>query len=198
MNKEEIFFKKIAQKHNTPEKVQKLLKNFKYNSEPHGETLKSAEQTYRKKNAHCLEAAFLAAAILEHQGYPPMVMSLESIDDLDHVIFVYKKKGKWGSIARSRDFGLHGRKPVYRSIRDLALSYYEPYIDKTGCLSGYRAVNLDESKSNWRYSKKNVWKAEQFLIDIRHKKLKFNKKRYKKLHKRYLAGVSLPTHKNWL
>jgi hypothetical protein len=196
MNKD--FFSKIAKKYSTPAKVQQLLRDFKYNSEKGGETLKSAQKTFKSKNAHCLEATFLAAAILEQKGYPPLVMSLESQDGLDHVIFVYKKNGKWGSVARSRDLALHGRKPVFRSIRDLALSYYEGYIDKTGCLTGYRVVNLDESKSDWRCSKKNVWKAEQFLIDIKHKQLKFNKKRYKRIHKRYLSGVLAPKQKSWL
>jgi hypothetical protein len=93
---------------------------------------------------------------------------------------------------------LHGRKPVYRSLRNLALSYYEPYIDKTGCITGYQVAHLDDSKSDWRFSKKNVWKAEQFLIDIKHVAIKFNKKRYKKIHKKYLNGIMAKPQKNWL
>lgn len=196
MNKK--IFKELSKKYSDPIKVQRFLQNLPYNAEKKGETLKSAHQSYIKKNAHCLEAAFLAAAILEHKGYPPLVMSLESIDDLDHVIFVYKKNNKWGSVARSRDKGLHGRKPVYTSLRNLALSYYEPYIDKTGCINGYQMVNLDDSKSDWRFSKKNVWKAEQYLIDIKHVRIKFNKKRYKKIHKKYLSGITAKPQKSWL
>lgn len=191
-------FKKLSKKLSDPIKVQNFLKALPYNAEKKGETLKSAHQSLVKKNAHCLEAAFLAAAILEHRGYPPLVMSLESIDDLDHVIFVYKKNNKWGSVARSRDQGLHGRKPIYNSLRNLALSYYEPYIDKTGCINGYQIVNLDDSKSDWRFSKKNVWKAEQFLIDVKHVPIKFNKKRYKKIHKKYLSGIKAKPQKSWL
>ena len=63
--------------------------------------------------AHCLEAALFAAVVLEQHGYPPLLLSFESIDRLDHVIFVYKQRGRWGSVARSRDPGLHGRKPVF-------------------------------------------------------------------------------------
>ena len=63
--------------------------------------------------AHCLEAALSAAVILEQHGWPPLVLSFESIDGLDHVIFVYRARGRWGSVARSRDPGLHGRKPVF-------------------------------------------------------------------------------------
>ncbi|MEQ1723497.1 MAG: hypothetical protein ABL930_10000 [Pseudobdellovibrio sp.] len=196
MNKK--VFKDLAKKYSDPIKVQKFLKNLPYNAEKKGETLKSAYESLKKKNAHCMEAAFLAAAILEHKGFAPLVMSLESKDDLDHVIFVYKKNNKWGSVARSRDSGLHGRKPVYTSLRNLALSYYEPYIDKTGCISGYQVAHLDDSRSDWRFSKKNVWKAEQFLIDIKHVAIKFNKKRYKKIHKKYLSGITAMPQKSWL
>lgn len=191
-------FRKIAKTVKTPQGVQAFLRKLKYNSESKGETLKSAEQTWLKKNAHCLEAAFLAAAILEEKGYPPLVMSLESCDDLDHVIYVYKKNNKWGSIARSRDEGLHGRKPIFRSLRDLALSYYEPYIDKTGCITGYGLANLNEAGADWKFSKKNVWKAEQYLIDLKHTPIKFNKKRYKKIHKRYLSGIKAKKNSSWL
>lgn len=187
MNSEDVF-KKLASKYSTPEKVQKFLRNIPYNNEENGETLSSALYAFKKNRAHCLEAAFLAAAILEQKGYAPLVMSLESIDNLDHVIFVYKKNNKWGSVGRSRDEGLHGRRPEYRSLRDLALSYYEPYIDKTGCIVGYQVAHLDDSKSNWRAGDANIWKCEQFLIDIKHKKIRFNKKRYRKIHKAYLAG----------
>lgn len=191
-------FLKLAKKFNTPEKVQKLIRSFKYNNEPDGETLKSAYETLKAKSAHCLEGAFLAAAILEHKGYPPLVMSLESIDDLDHVIYVYQKNKKWGSVGCSRDTGLHGRKPVFRNLKDLAMSYYEPYIDKSGCITGYQVVNLDDIKSNWRFSGKNVWKVEQYLIDIRHHRLKFNRKRYQNLFKKYQKGLRIKKKYFWL
>ena len=80
--------------------------------------------------------------MLEQHGYPPLVMSLESADLLDHVIFVYRQGGRWGSVARSRDPGLHGRKPVFRSARALALSYFDAYVDDTGPLTGFAVVNL--------------------------------------------------------
>ena len=81
--------------------------------------------------AHCLEAALSAAVILEQHHFPPLVLSFESIDELDHVIFVYRQRGRWGSIARSRDPGLHGRLPVFATPRALALSYVDPYVDFT-------------------------------------------------------------------
>ena len=196
MNKN--YFKNISKKINTPLKVQKYLRQLKYNTEPKQETLRSAYSALKAKKAHCLEAAFIAAAILEHKGYKPLVMSLESIDNLDHVIFVYKKKGLWGSIGRSRDEGLHGRKPIFKTLRQLALSYYEPYIDKTGCITGFQIANLDDAKSNWRHSALNVWKLESYLIDIKHEKIKFNKNKYQKIHRRYLSGISAKKMSYWL
>jgi hypothetical protein len=196
MNKN--YFKSLSKKHNTPLKVQKYLRKLNYNKEQNGETLRSAYAALLAKKAHCLEAAFIAAAILEHQGYKPQVMSLESRDNLDHVIFVYQKKGLWGSIGRSRDEGLHGRKPVFKSLKQLALSYYEPYIDKTGCIVGYQIANLDDGKSDWRFSSKNVWKLEKYLIEIRHIKIKFNKRKYKKIHQQYLKGHLAKKKSSWL
>ncbi len=197
MNKKDIF-KKLSEKHSTPEKVQKYLRSIKYNQEENGETLRSAAETYKAGKAHCLEAAFMAAAILEQKGYPPLVMSFESIDNLDHVIFVYKKNGKWGSIGRSRDEGLHGRKAVFNNPRALAMSYYESYIDKTGCITGYQVVNLDESRSNWRSSPKNVWKAESFLIDLRHVPIPFSKVRYQRIYQHYINGHRAAKQPFWL
>ena len=177
---------KLSLRLKTPRAVQKFLRAMPYNHEPKGETARSAETSLRLGTAHCFEAAFIAAAILEQHGYPPLVLSLESQDGLDHVIFVFKQSGLWGSIARSRDQGLHGRAPRYKSLRALAMSYYDPYIDKTGRITGYRLVHLDETKSNWRSSRLNVWKAERYLIDIKHSPLKTSNKRYRALRKRYL------------
>ncbi|WP_217551272.1 hypothetical protein, partial [Pantoea sp. GbtcB22] len=77
-----------------------------------GGTMRSFREVVKRNEAHCLEAAVAAAVILELHGYPPLLFDLESRDLLDHVIFVFQKAGRWGSIARSRDIGLHGRKPV--------------------------------------------------------------------------------------
>src|SRR4051812_43678511 len=99
----------------TPDAVQRFLNRLPYNTEPPPgrALLRSFRGVVRHRTAHCLEAAITAAVILEQHGYPPLVMSLESIDKLDHVVFVYRARGRWGSIARSRDPGLHGRRPVF-------------------------------------------------------------------------------------
>lgn len=188
---------RLAKKLKTPKQVQKFLRSRPYNREKKGETLASAEKALARGRLHCFEAAFAAAAILEHHGYPPLVMSLESKDDLDHVIYVFREKSGWGSIARSRDEGLHGRPPKYRSLRELALSYYDPYVDKSGMINGYQVAHLDDCKADWRCSDKNVWKAEKYLIKIKHKKIKSSKARYKKLLKAYLKNGAMPRQPHW-
>ena len=188
---------RLAKRLKTPKQVQDYLRRLPYNREKKGETLFSAEAALRRGSLHCLEAAIAAAAILEHHGYPPLVMSLESVDDLDHVIYVFQQKGKWGSIALSRDDGLHGRPPQYRSLRDLAWSYFDPYVDKSGRINGYGMAHLDDSKVDWRASKRNVWALEQFLIYIKHKKLKSSHRRYKKLFHAYKKRGPMPNKKHW-
>ena len=187
----------LAKKLKTPKQVQEYLRRLPYNREKKGETLASAETALKRGRLHCFEAAFAAAAILEQHGYPPLVMSLESKDNLDHVIYMFQQKGRWGSIALSRDDGLHGRPPRYRSPRELAWSYYDPYVDKSGKITGYQVAHLDDTGTDWRNSKRNVWKAEKYLIKLKHNKLKSSLARYKKLLKNYLAHGPIPRHKHW-
>src|SRR4029450_11001028 len=104
---------RVIRRLKTPTAVQHFLNELPYNTEPSGETLRSFRGVIRHGTAHCLEAALSAAVILEQHGYPPLVLSFESIDELDHVLFVYRRAGRWGSVARSRDPGLHGRKAVF-------------------------------------------------------------------------------------
>ena len=158
-----------------------------YNTEKGGETQHSFRLVVRLKKAHCMEAALFAAVVLEQHGYPPLLMSLESKDWLDHVIFVYRHKTGWGSVARSRDPGLHGRKPRFRSLRALAKSYYDGYVDYTGRLRGFGVVDLRRTLPDydWRLTDKNVWKVEQMLIDLPHKKITSSDRRYRWLLRRY-------------
>jgi hypothetical protein len=173
-----------------PDAVQRYLNRLPYNIEPppRGGTLRSFRQVLRHRKAHCLEAALMAACVLEQHGYPPLVVSLESVDGLDHVIFVYRRRGRWGSVARSRDPGLHGRRPVFRTLRALAMSYFDPYVDPTGCLEGYGLVDLRGLGAyDWRVARRNMWKVERFLIAAPHRRIAFSRKRVRRLRARYLA-----------
>jgi len=173
----------------TPRQVQTYLNRLPYNYERGGGSLRSFRSVVRHGSAHCLEAALFAATVLEHHGYPPLVISFESIDKLDHVIFVYRVLGRWGSVARSRDPGLHGRRPVFASARALAASYMDTYVDFTGRVTGFAVVNLADEMGgyDWRLSKRNVWKVEQMLIDYPHRKLGMSNQRYRILLAKYKA-----------
>jgi hypothetical protein len=177
---------RLIQRLNTPAKVQRWLTEMPYNWERHGGTMRSFREVVKRNTAHCLEACVAAAVILEQHGYLPLLLDLESIDLLDHVIFVFQKNGQWGSIARSRDIGLHGRKPIFRSLRDLVWSYFDPYIDMTGRLKGYGLTSLyDLDNYDWRFNAKNMHKIEDHLRAIPHKKLKSSDRRYEYWHERY-------------
>jgi hypothetical protein len=177
---------RIIEAHRTPLQVQRLLTGMKYNREREGGTLRSFREVLRRGEAHCLEAALVATVILEQHGYPPLLLSLESQDKLDHVIFVYRANGRWGSVARSRDLGLHGRRPVFRSLRHLAYSYFEPYVDTTARLTGYGLASMYELGGyDWRFSPRNVWKVERHLQVIPHKPLPSSERRYRQLLARY-------------
>lgn len=169
-----------------------------YNVESQGTTLRSFRSVVRHNMAHCLEAALAAAVVLEQHGYPPLVLSFESVDLLDHVIFVYRRAGRWGSVARSRDPGLHGRKAVFRTPRELALSYFEPYIDLTGRITGYAVADLRTLGGyNWRLSENNIWKVERMLQDLPHRVIASSNARVNRLRKRYQAFSKTHTYKPW-
>jgi hypothetical protein len=175
-----------VQRLNTPAKVQRFFSSLPYNRELDGGTMRSLRELVKRKEVHCLEAAVGAAVILEQHGYPPLLLDLESVDLLDHVIFVFREDGRWGSVARSRDIGLHGRKPVFRSLRDLVWSYFDPYVDFSGRLKGYGLTSLyDLGKYDWRFSPRNMMKIEDHLRTIPHKPLHSSDQRYEKLLARY-------------
>jgi hypothetical protein len=177
---------KLIQRLNTPLKVQRYFSSLPYNWEKNGPTGRSFREILKRRETHCLEAAVAAAVILEQHGYPPLLMDLESQDLLDHVIYVFKENGCWGSVARSRDMGLHGRKPVYRSLRELALSYFDPFVDFTGRLKGYGVTNLYElGNYDWRFSPRKMSKIEDHLRAMPHKPIRSSDARYQQLLARY-------------
>ena len=182
--------RRVIRRLTTPARVQAFLNALPYNTEPPPDpaTLRTFRGVVRTHTAHCLEAALFTAVVMEQHGLPPLVMSLESIDGLDHVLFVYRRRGRWGSVARSRDPGLHGRLPVFRTLRQLALTYVDPYIDKTGCVKAYGAVDLRAlDPYDWRLSDGNVWKVERMLFEIPHRPIRVSRARVSRLRRRYFA-----------
>ena len=138
----------------TPLMVQRYLNQLPYNNEPGGRaTLRSFRGVVRHGCAHCLEAALFAAVVLEQHGYPPLVLSFESIDELDHVIFVYRRGGRWGSVARSRDPGLHGRQAglrhAARACGELHGSVYRPHGPRHRLCRGRLARDGATTTGGW-------------------------------------------------
>lgn len=168
--------------------MQTYLNRLPYNYEKKGETLRTFRGVVRHHQAHCLEAALFAATVLDLNGYAPRVISFESVDKLDHVIFAYQEHGRWGSVARSRDPGLHGRRPVFATPKALAASYMDPYVDLTGRVVGFAVADLRELGAyDWRLSERNVWKVERWLIDYPHRRLGMSDARYRRLLERFKA-----------
>lgn len=180
--------RRIIRAYRTPRLVQAFLRSLPYNWERGGKTLRTFRGVIRHREAHCLEAVLAAATVLEQHGYRPLILDLQSQDELDHELFLFHQLGRWGTIARSRDLGLHGRKPVFRTIYDLVLSYVDPYVDGSGRIVGYGVGHLDELvRGDWRLSERNVWEVERALIRMPHRRLHTSDRRYQRMLKRYLS-----------
>ncbi|HEV8361511.1 MAG TPA: hypothetical protein VGR28_13760 [Candidatus Thermoplasmatota archaeon] len=169
----------------TPEQVQRWLHAMPYNWERRGETLRTFRGVVAHGRAHCLEAALSAATILEQHGHPPLLMDLESQDGLDHVLFLFRRDGKWGTVARSRDPGLHGRKPVFRTPRALVESYAAPYVDHTGRITGYGVLDLRALRGDWRLARGDAWFVERALCDNDHASFHMPDAAYARWHRWY-------------
>jgi hypothetical protein len=153
----------------TPTQIQKFVDALDYQ---YADTALSPQRVLRERKGHCLEGALLAAAALRVNGHPPLLMDLEAVRDDDHVLAIYRQRGLWGSIAKSNFAGLRFRAPVYRSLRELALSYVDHYYNLRGerTLRSYSAaVNLTRlDDRNWMTSEDNVWCVAELLISARH------------------------------
>jgi hypothetical protein len=157
---------------NTPVKIQAFLDAIPYNTEKDGDTFRSPRRVLQDQTANCIEGAVLAAAAMRVQGEPPLIMDLTAVRDEDHVIAVFRRRGLWGSIATSKFTGLRYREPVYRSLRELAMSYFEHYFNLAGerTLRGHgRPVNLGRfDKLEWMTSDEDLWPIAEHLERIPH------------------------------
>ena len=166
--------RKIFRHLDSPAKIQKFLDDeIGYNLEPGGDTCYSPRRVLREKAAHCMEGALLGALALRRLGYPPLLVDLEAVRDSDHVLAVYRIDGRWGSVAKSDYSGLRSREPVYSTIRELAMSYFEHYFNPAGekTLRAYsRPVSLArfDRKINWMSTLDDVWEIPEYLCEIPH------------------------------
>jgi hypothetical protein len=153
----------------TPIQIQRFIDGLGYQ---YANTAGSPHRTLRERKGHCLEGALLAAAALRVQGRPPLVMDLEAVHDDDHVVALYRDGGLWGGIAKSNFAGLRFRSPVYRTLRELALSYVDHYYNLRGerTLRSYSAaVNLARlDGQHWMTAEEDVWCVPELLIAARH------------------------------
>jgi hypothetical protein len=162
----------LLRKLSTPERIQQYLDDLPYNNEEEGETCRSPRLVIEFNTAHCFEGALFAAAALRAHGRPPLIVDLEAVRDDDHVIAVYRNNGCWGAIAKSNFAGLRFRSPVYRTLRELALSYFEHYYNLRGekTLRAYsRPVSLSRFDSiQWMTTDEPLWAIPEYLCTIKH------------------------------
>jgi hypothetical protein len=156
----------------TPAGIQRYLDDMPYHL---AGTAWSPRMVLREKTAHCLEGAVFAAAALRALGFPPLIFDLEADQDTDHVVAIYKSRGHWGAIAQSNFTGCRYREPVYRTLRELALSYFNIYFNLRGerTLRRYsRPVNLARfDHLQWMTTEKDIWFIAEYLCDIPHRPL---------------------------
>lgn len=190
--------------HRTPRRVQRWLRRVPYNREAHGETLRSFRGVARDGTAHCLEGCLAAATILEAHGHPPVIVHLASQDGLEHILWVFQAKGRWGAVGRSRDEGLHGRAPVFPDLAALVASYAVPYVDFTGRLVGWAVADLRVlvPRADWRLSPRNVWAVDRALTTMRHRRYAMPTAEYRRWRAAYAdfrasAGERRPTAAQW-
>jgi len=136
------------------------------------DTAWSPRRALREQTAHCFEGAIFAAAALRVNGYPPLIFDLEAERDTDHVVAIYCVDGHWGAIAKSNFTGCRYREPVYRSLRELALSYFEVYFNlrRERSLRTYsRPVDLTRfDHLDWMTTDKPIWFIARYLFEIQH------------------------------
>ena len=165
----------VLRRLNTAGRIQRFIDELDYNKEKDGPTCRSPRCVLRDRTAHCLEGALFGAAALRVQGWEPLLLDLEAVRDDDHVLAIFRQRGCWGAIAKSNYAGLRFREPVYRSLRELAMSYFDHYYNPDGekTLRTYsRPVNLRRfDRIGWMTAEQDLWPISDYLFSIPHKRL---------------------------
>ena len=165
----------VLRRLSTPEKIQKYLLAMNQNFELKGDSCASVRMVLRDKHAHCIEGAFIAAAALWIHGEPPLLLDLRAVNDSDHVVTLFKRKGHWGCISKTNGPDLRWRDPVYRTLRELALSFLHEYSDRRDhkSLREY-SVPYDLRRADpkvWVTGEDGAWDIAEKLDEIRHYRL---------------------------
>jgi hypothetical protein len=158
---------------NNPYKIQRFLERLPYHN---ANTAWSPRLVLAERTAHCLEGALFAAAALRVNGYPPLVWDLEAEQDVDHVLALYRVRGHWGAIGISAFAGLRFREPIYRNLRELALSYFDDYFNYRGdrTLRAFAARPLDLRKfdrRSWMTTDEPLWFIAEAMLETPHTSL---------------------------
>ena len=170
LTREEV---KLLKSLNSPRKIQDFLNRMPINFEPEGDTCMSPRKALRENRAHCIEGAMIAAVALRLNGEKPLVIDLEAAKrDQDHVICVFKRNGMWGAISKTNHAVLRYREPVYKTIRELVMSFFHEYFDDNGKknLRKYtRPIDLSRFDNiNWMISERDIWEVPEYLADAKH------------------------------
>ena len=160
----------------SPQKIQRYLDvDLGYDIGANGARCRSPRIVLRDRTAQCMDGALFGAAALRMIGYPPLLLDLEAVRDDDHVLAIFRARGHWGAVAKSNYAGLRFREPVYRTLRELVMSYFDHYYNLAGekTLRNYsRPVNLRRFDAmRWMTMEEDVWAIPEYLCNISHKPL---------------------------
>ena len=167
---------KLFRKLKTPIQIQNFLDSMPMNHEKGGETHRSPRYALKAKKAHCIEGALIAATALWVNGEEPLLLDLVSVEeDDDHVVTLYKRNGHWGAISKTNHPGLQYRDPIYKTIRELAVSYFHEwyfFIDGIKTLRTYsKPLNLKKLGSEWITAEGDLWFIDSWLEKLPHYRL---------------------------
>ncbi len=197
-NKKEL---KLLKSLNTPRKIQDFINKIPVNFEEHCETCFSPRLVLKYNQAHCMEGAMLAAVALRLQGHKPLVVDLTSTkDDFDHVIAVFKQNNHWGAITKTNHAVLRYREPVYKTIRELVMSFFHEYFldDGRKTLRSYSTpIDLSKfDKKGWMTSEEDVWYIPEHLEKIPHKQI-LSKKQISNLRRADKIEINVGKIREW-
>lgn len=183
LSKEEI---KTFKSLNNPKKIQDFLNKIPINFEPNGDTCLSPRSVLKQNTCHCIEGAILAYAILKFHNQPCWLIDLKTTsDDFEHVVCLFKHLGFYGAVSKTNHSVLRYREPIYKTPRELVMSYFHEYFKDNGkktLRSFSKPVTLNKFSSDWLTSEDNLWEIHDYLDEIKHFQI-LNKKQIKNLRK---------------